>query len=307
MPTLALPLSLMLSLTLALAGCQTPPAAAPASAPPAERQARVNDPDIRYVEQGQGVPVVFVHGSMSDQRVWDAYRPQVAARYRCIAVNQRYFGPQPWADSGARFSQPTHAADLTAFIQSLGAGPVHVVAWSCGGSVATLAASQHPELFRSLTPHQPTIGSLIADTPEGRAAIAAFGGEVGRSRAVANAGDTPAAMRQFWEFVLQLPPSGFDTDPAAVQRMVLDNQRTVPLTLNAPPQPISCEGVGAIRAPALVTVGADTRPLLALSAAAWQRCAAQAELVTIQTSNHDAVVRSPQAFAALLMPFLARH
>lgn len=241
------------------------------------------------------MPVVFVHGSMSDPRVWDAYRPQVAARYRCIAVNQRYFGPQPWADSGARFSLPTHAADLSAFIQSLGAGPVHVVAWSYGGSVATLAASQHPELLRRLTLHQPTIGSLIADTPEGR------------SRAVANAGDTPAAMRQFWEFVLQLPPGGFDTDPAAVQRMVLDKQRTVPMTLNVPPQPISCERVGAIGAPALVTVGADTRPLWALSAAAWQRCAAQAELVTIPNSNHDAVVRSPQAFAALLMPFLARH
>ena len=33
----------------------------------------------------------------------------------------------------------------------------------------------------------------------------------------------------------------------------------------------------------------------------------QAELATIPNSNHDAVVRSPQAFAALLMPFLARH
>lgn len=307
MPTLALPLSLMLSLTLALAGCQTPTPAVPASAPPVEKQVRVNDTDIRYIEQGQGVPVVFVHGSMSDQRVWDAYRPQVAARYRYIAVNQRYFGVQPWDDSGARFSQPMHAADLAAFIQSLGAGPVHVVAWSYGGSVATLAASQHPELFRSLTLHEPTIGSLITGTPEGKAAIAAFGGGVGRIRTVANGGDTPAAMRQFWEFVLKLPPGGFDAEPVALQRMVLDNQRTVPLTLNAPPQPISCEMVGAIRAPALVTVGADTRPLWALSAAAWQRCAAQAELATIPNSNHDAVVRSPQAFAALLMPFLARH
>ena len=164
-----------------------------------------------------------------------------------------------------------------------------------------------PKLLRSLTRHQPTIGSLIADTPEGRAAIAAFGGEVGRSRAVAKGGDTPAAMRQFWEFVLQLPPGGFDTEPAAEQRMVLDNQRSVPLALNAPPQPINCEGVGAIRASTLVTVGAETRLLWALSAAAWQRYAAQAELVTLPNSNHDAVVRSPQAFAALRMPFLARH
>lgn len=297
---------LIVSVLLHLVGCQTAVPAPPAS-PPVERQVRVNDNDIRYVEQGQGVPVIFVHGSMSDQRIWDVYRPQVATRYRYIAVNQRYFGAQPWSDSGARFSQPTHAADLVAFIQSLGVGPVHVVAWSYGGSVVTLAASQHPALFRSLTLHEPTIGSLIGGTPEGRAAIAAFGGEVGRIRAVANSGDTPAATRQFWEFVLKLPPGGFDTEPAALRRTVLDNQRTVPLSLNAPPQPISCEMVAAIRAPSLITVGADTRPLWTLAAAAWQRCAPHAELATIPNSNHDAVLRSSQAFGALLMPFLARH
>ena len=30
------------------------------------KQARVNGIDLPYVEQGQGVPVVFVHGSMTD-------------------------------------------------------------------------------------------------------------------------------------------------------------------------------------------------------------------------------------------------
>ncbi len=81
----------------------------------------------------------------------------------------------------------------------------------------------------------------------------------------------------------------------------------MPLTLNAPPQPITCEMVRAIRAPALVTVGAVTRPLWTLSAAAWQRCAADAELAVIPDSNHDAVVRSPRAFGDLLMRFLDRH
>ncbi len=62
---------------------------------------------------------------------------------------------------------------MVAFIRSLQAGPVHVVAWSYGGSVATLAASQQPELFRSLSLHEPTIGRLIVNTPEGKAAPSA--------------------------------------------------------------------------------------------------------------------------------------
>ena len=99
----------------------------------------------------------------------------------------------------------THAADLVAFLQSLKAGPVHVVAWSYGGSVATLAASQHPELFRSLSLHEPTIGSLIGSTPEGKAAVSAFGAAVAPIRVLANSGNALLATQRFWEFVLILP------------------------------------------------------------------------------------------------------
>lgn len=126
-----------------LSACQT----IPAPAPVALKHVEVNGVNITYTEQGSGVPVVFVHGSMTDRRIWEAQRPDIASRYRYIAYDQRYFGMAPWRDDGKNFNQMTYAADLVAFIQSLKTGPVHVVAWSYGGSVATLAASQHPNCF----------------------------------------------------------------------------------------------------------------------------------------------------------------
>ncbi len=87
------------------------------------------------------------------------------------------------------------------------------------------------------------------------------GKEVARPRAVANAGDALRATEQFWEFVPRLPDGGFEREPQAVRQIPLDTMRSVPLTLNAPPQPITCEMVRAIRAPVLVTAGANTRPL----------------------------------------------
>ena len=223
-----------------LSACQTLPA------PAAVKHVEVNGVNLAYTEQGTGVPVVFVHGSMTDRRIWEAQRADIAPKYRYMAYDQRYFGTEPWRDDGKNFNQMTHAADLVGFIQSLKAGPVHVVAWSYGGSVATLAASQHPELFRSLSLHEPTIGSLIGGTPEGKAAIAAFGGAVAPIRAVANSGNALLATERFWEFVLILPEGGLKSEPQALQAVVLDNVRTVPLTLNAPPQPITCEMVKAI-------------------------------------------------------------
>lgn len=293
------------AMSLALAGCQTTGSSSMDGMQ--IKQARVNGVELPYIEEGQGVPVVFVHGSMTDYRIWEGERPAVAARYRFIAYNQRYFGSTPWQDKGKDFNQMTHAADLIAFIRNLNAGPVHVVSWSYGGSVATLAASQHPELFRSLSIHEPTIGSLIVNTPEGKVAASDFGKEVAQLRSVANSGDTMDATRQFWEFVVRLPAGGFDHEPQGLQKVVLENARTVPLSLNAPPQPITCDMVTAIKAPVLVTVGANTRPLWSLAAQTMATCVPHGELVTIPNSNHDAIVRQPAAFSRVLLDFLARH
>ena len=287
--------------SVSLSACQT----VPLPAPVAEKYVEVNGVKITYTEQGTGVPVVFVHGSMTDRRVWEAQRPDIASKYRYIAYDQRYFGTEPWRDDGKNFNQMTHAADLVAFIQSLKAGPVHVVAWSYGGSVATLAASQRPDLFRSLSLHEPTIGSLIAGTPEGKAAIAAFGGAVAPIRAIANGGNAQLATEKFWEFVLILPDGGFKAEPQAIQAMVQGNVRSVPLTLNAPPQPISCEMVKAIKAPVLITVGANTRPLWTLAGQTLQSCVPDGKLVILPGSNHDATVRNPAAFNRTLLDFLA--
>ena len=294
-------ISLVVLLAVLLGGCQVLQPAPVLQT----RLVQINDVSLPYVEQGQGVPVVFVHGSMSDYRIWEAQRPAIAARYRFIAYTQRYFGPDAWGDSGSKFSQMTHAADLNAFIESLHAGPVHVVAWSYGGSVATLAATQHPELYRSLSIHEPTIGSLIIGTPEGKVAAAAFGKSVAEIRAVANRGETLPATKLFWEFIARLPAGGFDREPTDLQKIVFDNSRSVPLSLNAPPQAITCDMAKKITVPVLVTVGDNTRPLWTLASAALRDCVPDGHLVVIANSNHDAIFRHPAQFNDALLTFLA--
>ena len=296
---------LLLILCITVSACQTV-VTAPAS-PLKMQQAQINGANLAYVEQGQGVPVVFVHGSMSDYRIWEAQRLAIAGGYRYIAYTQRYFGDAPWPGDGKNFNQMTHAADLIAFIQRLNVGPVHLVAWSYGGSVATLAASQHPELFRSLSLNEPTIGSLIANTSEGKAALSDFGKHVSSLRAIANTGNALAATKQFWEFVMRLPDGGFDREPQSLQQIALANVRSVPLTLNAPPQLITCEMVKAIHAPVLVTIGADTRALWTLAGKTLADCVSHGALVVIPHSNHDAILRNPSAFNEALLDFLARH
>src|SRR5262249_39065695 len=93
----------------------------------------VNGASLIYETQGQGTPVVFVHGSPGDHRSWEGEREGIAQGHRFIAVDLRYFGAAPWTDDGAKFSVATHADDLAAFIAGLKIGKVTLVGWSYGG------------------------------------------------------------------------------------------------------------------------------------------------------------------------------
>ena len=56
-------------------------------------EAEINGVRLPYVEQGAGEPMVFVHGFVSDLRIWQPIKDEIAKKYRFIAYTQRYFGP----------------------------------------------------------------------------------------------------------------------------------------------------------------------------------------------------------------------
>jgi pimeloyl-ACP methyl ester carboxylesterase len=138
--------------------------------PPEVHHARVNGVDLPYLDQGHGVPVVFVHGTTGDHRAWEDQREAVAERYRFIAPTQRYCGTGPWLDDGAGFSVSSHAEDLAAFIWQLHGGPAHVVGWSYGGAIGILLAVQHPEWVKSLFLFEPGLATFVTDPADAQLA-----------------------------------------------------------------------------------------------------------------------------------------
>jgi pimeloyl-ACP methyl ester carboxylesterase len=104
------------------------------------KQASVNGVTLVYEEQGDGAPLVFIHGNCADCRAWDAQRQAIAPHYRCIGLNLRYHGTASWPDDGSKYSVKTHVDDVAAFIRGLNAGPVDLVGWSSSGPIVLLLA-----------------------------------------------------------------------------------------------------------------------------------------------------------------------
>jgi pimeloyl-ACP methyl ester carboxylesterase len=273
---------------------------------PQVRQASIEGATLTYQEQGNGAPVVFVHGAVTDFRAWEAQRRAIALHYRFIGLNLRYHGTAPWPDDGSKYSVKTHADDLAEFLRGLNTGPVDLVGWSYSGAVVLLVALQHPELVHSLTIHEPGYTGFVTDPASLEIAGKDRQAMMGPAIAASKAGDVAGAVRLVPNGVNN-QPDFFDTATPEIRSMFLDNARTFGLFLAAPPPPpITCDQLRQIKIPALITRGEATRAIYRISTDGAASCIPGAELIIIPGGRHLAMVQQPDAFNAALLQFLAK-
>ena len=72
--------------------------------PPDVKSIEVNGYPIAYKELGAGVPVVLIHGSIGDYRVWNAQLTAFAKRNRVLTPSLRHYFPEAWNGEGGKFS-----------------------------------------------------------------------------------------------------------------------------------------------------------------------------------------------------------
>ncbi len=82
-----------------------------------ERIANLEDMELSYTRAGNGAPVVLVHGSVVDGRVWSSHSNALATTFDVVVPTQRYFGIRAWTDEGTNFSVGRHAKDLANFLK----------------------------------------------------------------------------------------------------------------------------------------------------------------------------------------------
>jgi|ERR1700730_12450882 hypothetical protein len=86
----------------------------PPSPSPALQTPRVNGYDMAYLDVGNGPPLVCVHGSLCDFRIWSAVLGPLTQKHRLIAVSLRHFFPEQWDGVGDGYSIAQHVDDMIA-------------------------------------------------------------------------------------------------------------------------------------------------------------------------------------------------
>jgi 3-oxoadipate enol-lactonase len=109
-----------------------------------------NGVELYYDREGQGEPVLLVHGYMFGGDYW---RPQIDAlksEYDVINVDLRGQGRSQTTTDLADYDLWNQVEDVFGLIDQLGIAPVHWVGLSMGGFIGMRMALKHPEVLRDL-------------------------------------------------------------------------------------------------------------------------------------------------------------
>lgn len=269
----------------------------------------VNGTDLHYFEFGAGEPVVFVHGSISDYRTWSYQFEPFSAHYRVIAYSRRYHYPNPWVGDGTDYTTRRHADDLSAFIQALDCGPVHLIGQSAGAVIATLCASSTPPLVHTLTINEPDIIPWLLEMEGGRDEFDRFVArvDVPASQALAE-GKYELCMKIYVDGVLG--EGTFDSLSSERRSVTLDNipeLRAEFLSAKNFYSPFTEKDAQGISAPALLVEGEASLPMYLRISAKLYGVLRKAECVRIPGAPHAAHVLTPDAFNHAVLDFLKRH
>lgn len=129
-----------------------------------------NGVNIRYVTEGQGVPVVLIHGWMSDSSMWGRdpsgntkLDTKDAKGLRVIALDCRGHGRSDKPHDPAMYGAEM-AADVVRLLDHLGIEKAHLVGYSMGAYIAGKVAATHPERVLGVVygGQAPLVGNITA-------------------------------------------------------------------------------------------------------------------------------------------------
>jgi pimeloyl-ACP methyl ester carboxylesterase len=191
--------------------------------------------ELAYLDEGEGDPIVLVHGFASNKEVnWVMPGWTTTLRRdgrRVIALDNRGHGQSTKLYDPAAYHTDIMAGDVAALIEHLGLGRADLMGYSLGSRISAVLAARRAELVRSVI--------------LGGAGI----------RLVDNAGLSDEIAKS-----LEAPSLDVVTDPMgkrfrAFAEQTRSDLKALAACLRGSRQPVRMEDIRNVRAPALVAVG----------------------------------------------------
>lgn len=281
---------------------------------PEGRVVRVGEFGLYVTEQGEGSPVLFLHGGGPGCHGWSDFGPVVpefAVDHRCIVVDMLQYG---------RSDKPAildlvwsfHARHLVGMLDALNVDRVDLVCSSWGGSAGLCMAAEYPERVGAvvITGSMPVRHGALAPLPEGLAGTGPGRGKTARDDYYGGDGPTldkmRALMARFEWYDASLIPD--ETVRARYELSISEDEQRL-YTEQVPrgaPQDLS-EALRTVDAPVLFMWGMHDAFLTPDYPLMLANMVVDGHLHVMARAAHHLEEERPAAYTAVVSAFLAHE
>lgn len=250
-----------------------------------------------YLVQGQGQPVVLIHGVGLNKEMWGGQFVGLANDYRVIAYDMLGHGHSalPAADIGLE----GYAAQLAELLDHLQIAQATVIGFSMGGLVARAFALHYPQRLAALV----VLNSVFNRTPEQSAGVIARAAQAAEQGPDAN---VDAALDRWLsrEYKAANP-----AQVAAIRQVLASNDPQgyhTTYSLFATQDMYRAGDLGSIQVPTLIATGeldAGSTPAMTRQLAA---SIPGAQSVVLAEQRHMMPVEAPREVNKMLLDFLSQ-
>lgn len=209
----------------------------------AEGTVQVDGAQLWYERAGEGFPIVLLHPSLWDSRIWDQQFEEFSRHHDTIRYDARGFGrsdrpERPYSD----------LRDLRTLLGDLGVERCALVGCASGAQLAIDFTLAYPEVAEAMVPVSPGVSGYRWKDP-------GFDVLIDEVASAVQAGDLDRAIDM--ELAVWVPlTSGDETSGSRVRQIARENAHVLGMDEDLlEPVPSAVERLGDVRAATLVIVG----------------------------------------------------
>ena len=255
------------------------------------RSIAVNGTRIAFIDEGQGPPLLLLHGLAGSHDDWRMQWPAFAASHRVVVPDLRGFGASGRQEP---FTIQQHARDMLALIAALGIERVLVVGLSMGGAVTLELALRAPDRVTACVLANTAPAYLLTDWQRRRMAWLRV--------LVASLLGVGAVARLFGQKFFPARHHG-SLRRRLIRRASRTNRWVYLATLRALTRWNVESRLGSVRMPVLV-LGAEHDLTASAEKRRWTARLPNARFVELAGSGHHSEQDAPERFNHEVMAFL---
>lgn len=249
---------------------------------------------IHYVIEGEGEPVLLVHGFTSSiQREWrrTGVLPTLSKTYKVIAIDGRGHGMSEKPRAPEAYGVEM-ARDVLRLMDHLKLEKSHIVGYSLGGFITEYLVVNHPE-------------RLVSATIGGMGWIRAEDQRLALTGALAGFLENGEGIGRLAQRIQESTSTKDEEVPAALQMFVRNDSKALAACARAIPKlAVTEEQLQANQVPTLAIVGGND--LLKTSVDDLNKVMANLKVEVIAGTDHESTLRSPE-FVGAVVDFLDAH